>query len=97
VNSGEFMIVEDARNDHRFAKMQVTSDANIGSYIGAPIVLSDGTIYGTLCAIDPQPWKFQADQVEQIVVLSRLVGFILDQERRLNAALRGRGDTARKA
>jgi GAF domain-containing protein len=49
---------EDATNDFK-----VTSEADIGSYLAVPLLLSDGRRYGTLCCVShtPDPWLRQRD------------------------------------
>jgi hypothetical protein len=43
-------VICDARADERVADLAMTRDARIGSFIGVPLRLSDGTLYGTLSA-----------------------------------------------
>ena len=42
-------VVPDARSEDLTKDLWVTSEANIGSYVAMPVVLSDGRPYGTLC------------------------------------------------
>ena len=42
-------VVSDARSEDSTKDLWVTSEANIGSYVAVPVVLSDGHPYGTLC------------------------------------------------
>src|SRR3954469_5550424 len=83
--------------------MPTTADANIGSYIGVPLVLSDGQVYGTLCAIDPEPHQFTSDEVNLLVVLARAVASwierdrLLDEQARLRAAAEGSAAETRRA
>jgi EAL domain-containing protein (putative c-di-GMP-specific phosphodiesterase class I) len=44
-------IVRDAALDERTADLSVTREAGIGAYVGVPIRLWDGTLYGTLCCL----------------------------------------------
>jgi GAF domain-containing protein len=41
----------------------VTGEADIGSYVAIPLVLSDGRLYGTLCCVShtPDPWLRERD------------------------------------
>jgi GAF domain-containing protein len=42
-------VVPDAGSEDLTKDLWVTSEANIGSYVAVPVVLSDGCAYGTLC------------------------------------------------
>src|SRR5207253_1419387 len=44
-------LVRDAAYDERTADLPMTREAGIGAYVGAPIRLWDGTLYGTLCCL----------------------------------------------
>jgi EAL domain-containing protein (putative c-di-GMP-specific phosphodiesterase class I) len=44
-------VIPDAAADERVADLPVTRRSRIGSYIGVPVRLSDGTVYGTLCGL----------------------------------------------
>jgi GAF domain-containing protein len=48
-------VIPDTAAEPRVARMAVTRRARIGSYIGVPIELGDGTVYGTLCAASHRP------------------------------------------
>jgi GAF domain-containing protein len=44
-------VIPDARSEGRTRDLGLTSEANIGSYVAVPVVLSDGRPYGTLCCV----------------------------------------------
>ena len=44
-------VVPDARRQDSTKELWVTREANIGSYVAVPVVLSDGRPYGTLCCV----------------------------------------------
>ena len=46
-------VIPDVTEVPRLADLAVTETLGIGSYIGLPLTLSDGTLYGTLCAYGP--------------------------------------------
>ena len=49
------------------------------SYISVPIVLPDGTFFGTLCAIDPKPAVLRTPQVTAMFAMfAELIAFHLD-------------------
>lgn len=54
------------------------------SYISAPIIQSDGTIWGTLCAIDPQPRDLKRPEIlGSFQLLGELIAAQLELNRRL--------------
>jgi GAF domain-containing protein len=44
-------VVPDAGSEDQTKDLWVTSEADIGSYVAVPVVLSDGRPYGTLCCV----------------------------------------------
>ena len=57
------------------------------SYIAAPIVLSDGTFFGTLCAIDPKPAPAsRPDIVRMFELFASLIAAQLDAQARAAAS-----------
>ena len=56
-------VVPDAKGEDATKDLWVTSEADIGSYVAVPLVLSDGRLYGTLCCVShtPDPWLRERD------------------------------------
>lgn len=48
-------VVPDAAADPELAGLEVTRALSIGAYVGVPIVLSDGSLYGTFCSYRRTP------------------------------------------
>jgi GAF domain-containing protein len=48
-------VIPDARNEDQTKDLRVTGEADIGSYVAVPVVLSDGRPYGTLCCVSHKP------------------------------------------
>jgi GAF domain-containing protein len=44
-------VIPDARREGSTNELWLTREANIGSYVAVPVVLSDGRPYGTLCCV----------------------------------------------
>jgi len=42
-------LIEDARRNNEAKTLEVTEVLPVGSYVSAPVVLSDGTVYGAFC------------------------------------------------
>lgn len=66
-------VVNDARNHPVVKDMAVTQALDIGSYIGMPVVLSDGSIYGTLCCVSHSPTELDDQDVRLLSVLADIV------------------------
>lgn len=77
------LVIPNARQQAPFAGLAVTTDRNIGSYIGVPLVLSSGEVYGTLCGIDPQVHTFSAEDAELLVLLARFLAFQIERDQLL--------------
>ena len=74
-------IVPDARSDGRVSGLEVTHEADIGSYVGLPLRFSDGRVYGTLCCLShsPEP-HLQERDARFMEVLARLVADQIERE-----------------
>ena len=74
-------VVPDAKNDERVNGLEVTHEADIGSYVGLPLRFSDGRVYGTLCCLShtSEPQLGERD-ARFLSVLARLVAEQLERE-----------------
>ena len=79
LSPGEFMQVQDASLDLRFADNPlVVGDPNIRFYAGAPLVTASGSALGTVCVIDRVPRTLEPQMVEALKALSRQVVSLLE-------------------
>ncbi len=70
----EVMVIEDARNDLRFADNPfVTGYPNIVFYTGVPLIDQEGHALGSLCIIDQQPRQLTEMQQRSLHTLARQV------------------------
>ena len=68
-----------------YAAAPIGEQVSIGAYIGIPLSRTDGELFGTLCAIDPQPKpKEIVDELENIELMARLLETILESECKAN-------------
>ncbi len=74
-------LIRDASHDVRTADLPVTREAGIGAYLGVPIRLWDGTLYGTLCCLSrsAEPTLNERD-IRFMRVLAEIVADQLDRE-----------------
>ena len=72
--------VEDALADSRFAgNPLVLGEPHIRFYAGAPIVVSGRAAVGTVCVIDREPGRLNAQQAASLASLARQVAHELEQ------------------
>lgn len=65
----------DARSDHRLRDLLLEQLPVVGSYLGVPVTLPDGRVYGTLFCLSRTPHPLLDDRdVKFLGVLSQLVG-----------------------
>lgn len=68
--------------------------SRVGCYLGVPIALKDGTFFGVLGAVDPEPQVVRPEQPSMLVVLARRLaneiehGYELHERMRVQAELR---------
>ena len=74
-------IAVDVESIPAYASAPVAKDIQIGAYVGMPLLQADGTLFGTMCAINPTP-KPRSLELEQPLVelLAGLLGTILRSE-----------------
>jgi len=74
-------LIHDTAADERTADLPLTREAGIGAYIGAPIRLWDGTLYGTLCCLSRSAEPSLNDRdVRFLRVLAEIVADQVDRE-----------------
>lgn len=59
-----------------YAEAPIGQAVKIGAYVGVPLLNHDGTLFGTLCAIDPMP---QPDVIQQELPLIELLAQLLSR------------------
>ncbi|MGY4349558.1 signal transduction histidine kinase [Bradyrhizobium sp. GM7.3] len=61
--SREAVVIENVSKDAGYCKHHTPAQYGFQSYISVPIILPDGSFFGTLCAIDPKPRKLRTPEV----------------------------------
>lgn len=74
-------IAPNIANEPAYANAPVTQTIAVGAYVGVPLRRADGTLFGTLCAIDPepQPERIREDR-DMVVLMGELLGGLLEAE-----------------
>ena len=80
------LVVEDAAEDPRFSDNPiVVGPPWVRFYAGAPLVLSDGAVLGTVCVLDTVPRRLTEDQTRALQVLARQVAGEIERRSREQA------------
>ena len=75
------VIIDEVADHPEWSRHPVPTLYGFQSYVSLPIMLDDGSFFGTLCAIDPRPRQISAPAlVAQIEELARRVAAILSGE-----------------
>lgn len=75
----EGVIIDHVEKDKTYCHHHTPAMYGFQSYISIPIKRRDGSFFGTLCAIDPQPHKLNNMQtIEMFKLFAELISFHLD-------------------
>jgi GAF domain-containing protein len=86
-DSGEAVVFDDASTDIKWSRHPVPVIYGFKSYCSFPVYLDDGSFFGTLCAIDPEPRTVSDEAiVSTFTELARRVGRILSESKELRPA-----------
>ncbi|KQN11890.1 GAF domain-containing protein [Sphingomonas sp. Leaf28] len=79
--SGNAVVIDNVSSDPKWHSHPAPALCGFKSYISLPIILDDGSFYGTLCAIDPEPRKLVGpDTVPTLMRYAARVAAILSRE-----------------
>jgi signal transduction histidine kinase len=81
------VVIDDVSQDPHYAGHHTPAIYGLQSYISMPIILPDGSFFGTLCAIDVTPRKLDTPEtVGMFKLFADLIAFHLDANQRLLAS-----------
>jgi signal transduction histidine kinase len=84
---GRPVVIDHVAEDDQFGGHPVPAKYGFQSYVSLPIVLPNGELFGTLCAIDPKPASVNNEEVIGMFKLfAELVAFHIDAQRKIDAA-----------
>jgi signal transduction histidine kinase len=85
--SREAVIIDNVSEDADYCSHHTPAHYGFQSYISVPIILPDGTFFGTLCAIDPKPRKLRTPEIVGMFKLfAELIASHLDSAARVEAS-----------
>lgn len=62
-SSGQSVVIDHVAEDESYCRHHTPAMYGFQSYISMPIFYPDGSFFGTLCAIDPQPAKLNRPEI----------------------------------
>ncbi|EIE50976.1 histidine kinase [Salipiger aestuarii] len=78
------IVIDDVRSDPVYINHHCPLRYGFRSYVSVPIRRADGSFFGTLCAIDPEPRSLKNDRVlDMFRLFAKMIGEILDAEEEL--------------
>ena len=84
--SGEAVVIDSVTDDLAYCGHHTPAQYGFQSYISMPIMLADGSFFGTLCAIDPRPARLNTPQtVGMFKLFAELIATHLDAANRVAA------------
>ena len=82
--TGKSVVIDDTETDAVYCTSPLPALFGFRSYISIPIVLADGSFFGTLCAIDRNPAKVNTPEIISMFTLfAELIAFHLDAQKNL--------------
>jgi len=95
--SREAVIINNVAEDQQWCGHKTPALYGFQSYISMPIILADGSFFGTLCAIDPRPARLKTPEtIGMFRLFAELIAKNLDGQRKLavteSALLQERAD-----
>lgn len=78
--TGEAVVIDDVSDDIKWSRHPVPVIYGFKSYCSFPVYLPDGSFFGTLCAIDPEPRSVSDEAVvEMFSYFAGKVGMIISE------------------
>ena len=85
--SGDAVVIDSVTDDLAYCGHHTPAQYGFQSYISMPIILADGSFFGTLCAIDPRPARLNTPQtVGMFKLFAELIATHLDAANRVAAS-----------
>lgn len=85
--AAQAVVIDHVAEDPTYCRHHTPAMYGFQSYISMPIVLADGSFWGTLCAIDPRPARLNnPETIGMFKLFAELIGFHLQTGERLAAS-----------
>lgn len=70
------LVIDDAKQ-HPEARLLAVSDS-MRAFLGVPVILSSGVMYGTLCAVDSEPYAYSQEEVRMTSWVASFLACAID-------------------
>src|SRR6202790_2616165 len=85
--AGSRSFINNVAEDELWCKHVTPAMYGFQSYISMPIILADGSFFGTLCAIDPRPARLKTPEtIGMFRLFAELIASHLNADRQLSAS-----------
>ncbi|MBK1659988.1 GAF domain-containing sensor histidine kinase [Paracraurococcus ruber] len=85
--SGQAIVIDNVAQDATYCRHHTPSIYGLQSYISVPIRRADGSFFGTLCAIDPEPHRLNTPEtIRMFELFADIIGYHLTAIDRLSAS-----------
>jgi signal transduction histidine kinase len=85
--SREAVVINNVAESAVYCRHPTPAMYGFQSYVSMPIILKDGTFFGTLCAIDPRPARIEnPETIGMFKLFAELIAFHLDALQRVAAS-----------
>jgi diguanylate cyclase (GGDEF)-like protein len=74
------LLIEDTQTHPLTSHLELNKKYDIRSYIGAPIILKGGELFGTVCMVDTRPAQFNEKSLRQLGNMAALLGLVIELE-----------------
>lgn len=83
----EPVIIDHVSEDEHYRLHHTPRIYKFESYIAVPVFLSDGSFFGTICALDPHPAQLKSSGIESLMTsFARLLAIQIESEEKLEQA-----------
>jgi signal transduction histidine kinase len=84
--SGQAVIIDNVAEDNVYCAHHTPAMYGLQSYISMPIRLADGSFFGTLCAIDPEPHRLNTPEtIRMFEMFAEIIGYHLSAIDRMHS------------
>ena len=83
MEGGREPLIIDDTTVHPLTHMLLPTQLGIKSFLGVPIQLEDGTLFGNICAMDEQQYSFTDKDVELLKTVAELFSYVIELENSL--------------